>query len=303
VEDDGADTHAMPPGLVRALRADPDHAPELLMRFAVRRLGAPAARWAEEARARHPDATPAALAAGICDRTLWSSRLNGALAGTPFLIALIPAYVAVLWDEAWLVLRTAALFGHDVRAPGTTAELLVLRGIHPDVATAQAALDALERRPERRLAGGGREWWRLGRRVLVLAGFLDPPDDRAARPPLVRRILVLAAAGVLYAITWLLPLTFMIVMAGTCATATGRTARAALDRYGPPGVAGGAPPPRRHRVRTLVLGAIGGGLPIALVVWVNHQTQASPATGLRVVGALTGLSVVLALYGLSRRPG
>lgn len=301
---DAAREHAdeeLPPGLVRALRGDPDHAPELLMRYAVRRLADDAAAWSERALAAHPEQGPGRIANQISERATWSSRAAGAISGTPFLFALVPAYVSVLWDQAWMTLRIAALHGHDVRAPGTTAELLVLRGVHPTIAEAQAALDALDHRPEHRFVGGYRSWWQLGRRVMVLAGFLDPDDGGPPPGPLRRALLWTLAAGI-YALTWILPLSFMIVMAQSCSLSTRRMAQAALARYAPAGTAPAEAPVRRRRGRTVVLAALGGGIPIAAVAWANNLTQANAATWVRSVGVLFGLSLVLALYALSRRP-
>ena len=59
---------------------------------------------------------------------------------TPFLIALVPGYLAYLREEGRMVLRTAALYGRDPRELETTAEVLALRGVHPTVDVARAAL-------------------------------------------------------------------------------------------------------------------------------------------------------------------
>ena len=59
------------------------------------------------------------------------ARVDGAMAGTPFFLALVPGYVAYLLQEGRMGLRTAALYGRDPSALRTTAEMLSLRGVHP----------------------------------------------------------------------------------------------------------------------------------------------------------------------------
>jgi len=292
----------LPPGIVRALRADPDHAPELLMRFAVERLADRAAAWARDARAAHPERPVEHLAHDLRRQTTLSSRIEGAIAGTPFALALIPAYVAVLWDQAWMTLRIAALYGRDLQAPGVAAELLVLRGVHPTRAEAQEALDALRNRPHRRLRGGVRALIRLGRRVMILAGFMDPPDEGEPESRLKRAVL-LALAGVLYLATWVFPLSFMVVMSHSCVVSTRRMGERAVGFYRPEAIA--LPPPvltRRHRLRTALLAGLAAGVPLALIAIANHQVQNDADEWLRVVGALLGLSLVLGLGALARRP-
>jgi len=292
----------LPPGIVRALRADPDHAPELLMRFAVERLAGRATSWAQDARTAHPERPVEHIAHDIRRQTTLSSRVEGAISGTPFALALIPAYVAVLWDQAWMTLRIAALYGRDLQAPGLAAELLVLRGVHPTLAEAQDALDALSTRPHQRLRGGVRAIIRLGRRVMILAGFMDPPDDGEPESRLKRAVL-LALAGVLYLATWVFPLSFMFVMSHSCVVSTKRMGEQAVGFYQPDARA--LPPPvltRRHRLRTALFAGLAAGIPLALIAVANHQVQNDTDEWLRVVGALLGLSLVLGLAALARRP-
>lgn len=301
VEDDTEEP--LPPGIFRALRADPDHAPELLMRYAVERLADRAVSWAQETRAAHPDRPIAHLVDHIRGQTTLSSRIQGAISGTPFLLALVPAYVSVLWDQAWMTLRIAALYDRDLQAPGVAAELLVLRGVHPTLADAQASLDALGTRPRKRLSGGIKAILPLARRVMVLAGFLDPPDEDVPESRLKRGML-LVAGGVLYAATWIFPLSFMVVMSHSCVVSTKRMAERAEAFYAPGGLEPAAPIPltRRHRVRTAAIAVVAAGIPLATIAVANHFTQDDEDTWLRAVGAVVGLSLVLGLAALARRP-
>src|SRR3954469_23758252 len=110
-EKQGPAAPAAPPrGLIRQLRADPNHAPETFVLFAVDRLGDGALDFADRARRADPGLTPAELSARVHDRTVGLARIDGAVAGCPFLLALVPAYVAMLWEQARMALRIGALY-------------------------------------------------------------------------------------------------------------------------------------------------------------------------------------------------
>src|SRR6185437_11753807 len=101
---------------VRIVYRDPEHVSERLTLYAIARLAEPSVQWAESVR---------------------SSR-----AGTPLLIALVPGYLTYLYQEMRMTLRTAALYGRDPLQLQTAGEMLALRGVHPDIEHAEAALTA-----------------------------------------------------------------------------------------------------------------------------------------------------------------
>ena len=72
-------------------------------------------------------------------QTAQVARIDGAVSGTPFLIALVAGYLAYLRQEGVMERRLAALYGHDPGSTDTNADILVLRGVHP---TAEAARQA-----------------------------------------------------------------------------------------------------------------------------------------------------------------
>ena len=79
-----------------------------------------------------------------------------------------------------MVLRTAALYGRDPRELETTAEMLALRGVHPTVDAARAALEQvrdvpLPEKPEKRRSV--RTWVHSVSLVLIFGGFLSAPSD------------------------------------------------------------------------------------------------------------------------------
>src|SRR3954466_15965210 len=133
--------------LVRIAYRDPEHISERLTLHAAHNLAEPSREWAENALRDRPDATPAELADGLREKSIKIARLDGAVAGTPFFVALVPGYMSYLWQEARMGLRTAALFGHDPSTLHTAAEMLTLRGVHPTVEDAEKALSEVAAKP------------------------------------------------------------------------------------------------------------------------------------------------------------
>ncbi|WP_328421754.1 hypothetical protein OG470_06535 [Micromonospora sp. NBC_00389] len=120
----------------------PGFAPELLALAAVRSLGPGAADWAEQLRARYPDAPADGLARLATRRFVRSAGAGGAVAALAGLFAPLAELTSVLWTHSNLVLHLAAAYGQDPAHPDRAAELLVLTQVHPDTASARAALAA-----------------------------------------------------------------------------------------------------------------------------------------------------------------
>jgi hypothetical protein len=131
--------------LVRLASRDPPHIPERLTIYEVDRQADGA--WARRARDAAPDRSPAVLADGQRRRTISTARIDGAVAGTPFFIALVPAYIAFLRQEVRFHLRVAALYGHDPADSRIAADFLVLRGVHTDPEQALAELEVVRATP------------------------------------------------------------------------------------------------------------------------------------------------------------
>ncbi|MDG4835736.1 hypothetical protein O7631_04315 [Micromonospora sp. WMMD967] len=120
----------------------PGFAPELLALAAVRALGPGAAEWAARLRNRYPDAPADGLARLATRRFVRSAGAGGAAAALAGLFAPVAELAAVLWTHANLVLHLAAAYGKDPAHPDRAVELLVLTQVHPDAASAEAALAA-----------------------------------------------------------------------------------------------------------------------------------------------------------------
>lgn len=187
-------------GLVRLVYRDPEHVAERLTLYAADRLGASSIEWAHATRRARPATPRAQVAEELRTQSAQIARIDGAIAGTPFFLALVPGYLTYLWQEARMTLRTAALYDRDPRQLQTGAEMLALRGVHPNVETAQAALITVrdagtpERPTERRSL---RTWVHSVYLMLVFGGFLSPSEaePRTGARARVRAVLSVGAGG------------------------------------------------------------------------------------------------------------
>ncbi|MEI6662791.1 MAG: hypothetical protein WCL20_00600 [Actinomycetes bacterium] len=279
--------------LISALRRDPGHLPELVVLHAQRSLASGAAEWAVRAEGSESEsATRAARAA----RT--AARFDGMAAGTPFLLALVPGYIASLWEQVRLALRYAGMSGRDPASMQTAAELLVLRNVHPDVETAHKGLLAAEAGERESLGEGVRGHataiWLLGRQILLLAAFMDAsPVDRSR----FRQIGSLLGAGAIWITTCILPLTFMLLMAWSCESATRKIELAARSAWLPE-----LPPPVKQSavqaVRRLVLLLLVTGVPVLFLA----RGVVSSSLSQMAIAAASGLAMALLLsLAVSRR--
>jgi hypothetical protein len=212
----------VPGALVRLLSRDPQHIAERLTIYAVDRRADGAQKWAQRVRDAEPGESRAAIVDVQRRRTVSTARIDGAVAGTPFFIALVPAYLAFLQQEVRFHLRIAALYGHDLADPQVAADFLVLRGVHQNREQALAELDVVRATPVPPKGGRTplRSWYGAVVRILILAGFLSAPDEDEPGPlsgweKVVRAIRFIVAA-LIWALTWVVPITFMILMSWGC---------------------------------------------------------------------------------------
>jgi hypothetical protein len=174
-------TPPVPESLWARLRADPLRAPEHVA-LAAADLHAPAAAaWAAEKRGRLAVSGPE-LARMAKRRHAAMARFEGAATGIGGFITLAPDLVALAWIQSRLVFYIAAAYGFDPHDPMRPAELLVLRDLYPDPATARHALDGIGKTVAEAYIGDrierGREQAVLSR-LLMFAG--KRTATRAAR--------------------------------------------------------------------------------------------------------------------------
>src|SRR5690349_7223285 len=85
--------------LIRLVYRDPEHVAERITLLLSERLGAASQAWADAARASRPNDTPAVIAEDLRQQSIRIARVDGAISGTPFFIALVPGYLTFLLQE------------------------------------------------------------------------------------------------------------------------------------------------------------------------------------------------------------
>jgi hypothetical protein len=159
-----------------------------------------------------------------------------------------------------------------------------------------------------------RTWVHSGYLLLVFGGFLSPS---AAAPPKqtaldrLKSALSLLLGAAMWVMTWVLPLTFMILMAWGCETHARQLGRRSLLFYGGDAAtvdaAIAAADQRQdhgHDRRTVIRGAalfLSVAIPIGFVGYVQHVRNTVGLNWLGALGALVALSLVIATAVISSR--
>ena len=217
-----------------------------------------------------------------------------------------------------MALRIAALYGRDPGNLRTAAEMLALRGVHPTSEAAEVSLRAVQAAgvpPKREVRRPLRSWARSIYMLAVFGGFIGAPerDIEKSKPryPRLRAAAGLLVGGVVWALTWIFPVTFMIAMAWGCESHTRQLGRRALAFYD--GEAASAESAieladrrqdRGHDARTLLRTsalALSVAVPLAFIAYVDHVRQSTGVNWLGAVGALVALSLVIAVTLLASR--
>jgi hypothetical protein len=302
--------------LARIAYRDPEHVAERLTLYGAQNLGEPSLEWVYRVREARPNAPRGVIAEELRTQSARVARIDGAISGTPFLIALVPGYLAYLWQEGRMVLRTAALYERDPRELGASAEVLALRGVHPTVDAARAALLVVRDLPLPDKPGTRRPlrtWLRSIYVLLIFGGFLSAPSDareQATHPWLKASVGFLIGAAI-WAITWVFPVTFMIAMAWGCETHARQLGRRALIFYdGEADTAQAAIAAAKERqdhghgkreILRATLLVLSLAVPIGFVAYADHVHQSTGINWLGAIGALVALSLVLATTVIASR--
>jgi hypothetical protein len=303
--------------LVRIVYRDPEHVPERLTLYTVARLADPSLEWARLVRSVRGDTPRAEIVEELRIQTAQIARIDGAISGTPFLIALVPGYLTYLYQEMRMTLRTAALYGRDPRELGTAGEMLALRGVHPTVEQAEAALLAVQDKPmpdrptKRRSL---RTWVHSGYLLLVLGGFMSPSAAEPLKRPVldrIRAVLSFLLAGAIWVMTWVVPFTFMIMMAWGCETHARQLGRRALVFYDgeaasvDAAIALAARRRDRGHDKRAILRAVAlflsVAIPLGFIALVNHYRSTVGFNWVVALGSLVALSLAIATAVISSR--
>ncbi|MDH6108253.1 uncharacterized membrane protein YhaH (DUF805 family) [Kitasatospora sp. MAP12-15] len=218
--------------LLRTVRADPRHMPELMAVFAVEFLGDQAAQTATDLRDPHATAPADAPdpAARVIRTGVHRSVVEGAFLGGPFMLLLPIAFCAALLAQLRMLLELSALAGRDPRDRALAADLLVIQGVYADLVAAESGLrEASKASPGAGVRAG---WWDTVRRQAYLLGLLAPEDQPRGR---LRRAAGWAGIGALVLVGLVLPFVWVPACGEMYRRATGRLARRtaayfALDR-------------------------------------------------------------------------
>jgi hypothetical protein len=300
--------------LARIAYRDPEHVAERLTLYGAQHLGEPSLDWAHRVRDARPDVPRAVIAEELRTQSAQIARIDGAITGTPFLIALVPGYLGYLWQEGRMMLRTAALYGRDPRELESSAVVLALRGVHPTIDAAREALLRVRERPLPQKPATRRPlrtWVRSIYVLLIFGGFLSASDHHESAHPWVKAAVGFLVGATIWVITWVFPLTFMIAMAWGCETHTRQLGRRALIFYGGEAetaqaaiAAGRERQDRGHGKRAFIRATmltLSVAVPIAFVAYVNHVRQSTGISWLAAIGALVALSLVVATTVVASR--
>ena len=194
--------------------------------------------------------------------------------------------------------------------------MLALRGVHPTVDAARAALEQVRDipvpgKPDKRRSM--RTWVHSVYVLLIFGGFVSAPSDvrdETAHPWLKASVGFVIGVAV-WVTTWVLPVTLMVAMAWGCETHARQLGRRALLFYD--GDADSAQAAiaaakerqdRGHRKREVLRATIlvlSVAIPIGFVAYADHVRQSTGINWLGALGALVALSLVIAASVLARR--
>ena len=303
--------------LARIVYRDPEHVSERLTLYSVGRLADASLKWAQSARSSHVDTPPAEIVEELRIQTAQIARIDGAISGTPSLIALVPGYLTYLYQEMRMTLRTAALYGRDPRELKTAGEMLALRGVHPNVEQAEAALIMVKNTPvpdrstQRRSL---RIWVHSAYLLLVFGGFMSPSTAEPLKRPVldrIRAVMSFLVAAAIWVMTWVLPFTFMIMMAWGCETHARQLGRRTLVYYDGEAASVNAAialaarrRDRGHDKRALLRALalfLSVAIPLGFIAVVNHYRNTVGFNWLAALGSLVALSLVIATAVIASR--
>ncbi|GHF36669.1 hypothetical protein GCM10010218_17760 [Streptomyces mashuensis] len=237
--------------LLPMIWADPQHMPEQLAFFAVRRFGPRAAAAVARRKQREPSADDGALVRATVTHGTRLTIVDGAALGGPFVVLMPVSFVAALLSQAQMVLEVAALAGRDPCDEARVADLLVLQNVHPSPEAAARALTHVERHPH---GGHGkvprRTRWSLLVRMAAILGLVGG-GERQSR---AQQVLSWTWIGALFLVGMVLPLIWVPALAAIYRKNTLRLAAKAVAYY-TPGRAGDLV---RHRHRPVHLPTTAG---------------------------------------------
>ncbi|MFI1970475.1 hypothetical protein [Streptomyces cinnamoneus] len=280
--------------LLPMIWADPQHMPEQLAFFAVRRFGHRAAAAVTRRRERAPGSGPEELDDAVIAHGTRMTIAEGAMLGGPFIVLMPVSFVAALLARAQMVLEIAAVAGLDPHSERRVADLLFLQDVYPSVEEAAKALAHAERHPVGHHGRVPRRTrWALLVRMAALLGLIGGGEERSR----TRRVLSTASIVALFAVGMVLPLIWVPAMAVLYRQATLQLGAKAVGFYSAGATTGG-----KHTRRTIRVPKAAGVLPLlrlfALALAPLVMAAVAVLVGLRIAGGTWGTGLIL-LFVLS----
>ncbi|MEU8549174.1 hypothetical protein [Streptomyces roseoverticillatus] len=280
--------------LLPMIWADPQHMPEQLAFFAVRRFGPRAAASVARRKQGRPAAGDDELRQEAITHGTRMTIADGAVLGGPFIVLMPVSFVAALLAQARMVLELAVLSGHDPRSEQRVADLLVLQDVYPSTEAATEALNEVKRRPP---GGRGRiprrTRWSLVVRMAAILGLLG-----GGKQSTFQRVVSSAPIVVLFLVGMVLPLIWVPALAVIYRKNTLRLGVKAVQYY-TPGAAGDV---LRHRKRIVHMPGTAGLAAVlrvlAFAVAPFAAAVAAAAAGFRLAGGFWG-TFLLVLVAVS----
>jgi hypothetical protein len=199
------------PAVLRMLWADPEHMPEHLALWSLKRFGPRASSAVEKLRSSYPDTDQEELERVVIEHQTRLSMTEGAFVGGPFVLFIPVAFCAALLAQAQMALELATVAGHNPSDQMRAADLLVLQGAYASTAEASAALAKVVRDPKhregKRLPRGSR--MSMIKRMAYMLGVVGSSGEKRSR---LRTLLDIALVGVVVLVGLVLPLIWVPFM-------------------------------------------------------------------------------------------
>jgi EcsC protein family len=282
-----------------AARADPGHLPELALMRVLPVISPGIHTWARALEGAASTPTDR-LARRSVRRATTLAGWAGVITGTSFYVGMAPAIAVIYLEQLSVVLRVAAVFGHDPRCAARAAELLVIQGRYATVQEAEAAIRSATTKQDRVATADAPE---ESRSLMCQALSMIGLQLRVVRRPLDALVLV---AEVL---SFVVPIIGIPVWAYVNKRTTRRLGETAVRLYEqggaeavrPTGVTL-APAPTRRARRRLVGGVIAVGIALAalaLVIPLGRLSHSLPLAGrgLAELGLLFTVSRLVRMVG------
>lgn len=206
-----------------------------------------------------------------------------------------------------MYLRVAALYGRDPADPRLAAEYLVLSGVCENESEAWKAVQYVLNTPvpARRGRLPVKSWYHAVVSVLTLAGFITPGDSKTPKSgwrARVVQVLEFTVSALIYVLTFIVPVTCMIVMAwstGSGARSFGQKVTAHFAHPGDEKAVAAAVAQRkaeRHLLGTIARGAlalVSVVIPLALVASAEIHGGLLGVKLPATLAALAGLTLLI----------